>query len=210
MSKESNITISDVAEALGVSKTTVSRAISGKGRIGEETRKKVLAYIEEHDYQPNVIAKSLAQSKTFNICVVMPGDYALVDLPFFQEAIMGIQEIAEINEYDILLCICQENDITGLRRIIQNRKVDGVVLLRTFVDDPQIEFLIEKNIPFVAAGTSQNKKVKQIDHDHENACRELTSIILMKGMKKIAILGGNEHIFANQKRMKGVKAAYSQ
>ena len=83
--------------------------------------------------------------------------------------------------------------------------MDGVVLLRTFVDDPQIEFLIEKNIPFVAAGTSQNKKVKQIDH--ENACRELTSIILMKGMKKIAILGGNEHIFANQKRMKGVKAA---
>lgn len=71
---------------------------------------------------------------------------------------MGIQEIAEINEYDILLCICQENDITGLRRIIQNRKVDGVVLLRTFVDDPQIEFLIEKNIPFVAAGTSQNKR----------------------------------------------------
>ena len=210
MSRDSNITISDVAEALGVSKTTVSRAISGKGRIGEATRQKVLAYIEEHDYQPNVIAKSLAQSKTFNICVVMPGDYALVDLPFFQEAIMGIQEIAGINEYDILLCICQENDISGLRRIIQNRKVDGAVLLRTFVDDPQIEFLLEKNIPFVAAGTSQNKKVKQIDHDHENACRELTSIILMKGMKKIAILGGNEHIFANQKRMKGVKAAYSQ
>ena len=85
---DKNITISDVAEALGVSKTTVSRAISGKGRIGEETRQKVLSYIEEHDYKPNVIAKSLAQSKTFNICVVMPGDYALVDLPFFHEAIM--------------------------------------------------------------------------------------------------------------------------
>lgn len=57
------ITISDVAEALGVSKTTVSRAISGKGRIGEATRQKVLAYIEEHDYKPNVIARGLAQSK---------------------------------------------------------------------------------------------------------------------------------------------------
>lgn len=210
MSKDKNITISDVAEALGVSKTTVSRAISGKGRIGEETRQKVLEYIKEHDYQPNVIAKSLAQSKTFNICVVMPGDYALVDLPFFQEAIMGIQEIAGMNEYDILLCICQENDITGLKRVIQNRKVDGVVLLRTFVNDPQIDFLLEKNIPFVAAGTSQNKKVKQIDHDHENACKELTSIILMKGMKKIALLGGNEHIYANQKRLKGVKNAYEE
>ena len=57
-----NITISDVAEALGVSKTTVSRAISGKGRIGAATRKRVLEYIQEHDYKPNVIARGLAQS----------------------------------------------------------------------------------------------------------------------------------------------------
>mgnify|MGYP000798153623 FL=1 len=77
---EKNITIADVAEALGVSKTTVSRAISGKGRIGRETRERVLAYIEEHDYKPNVIAKGLAQSKTYNICVVMPGEYDAVDL----------------------------------------------------------------------------------------------------------------------------------
>ena len=62
-----NITISDVAEALGVSKTTVSRAISGKGRIGEATRQRVMEYITEHDYKPNVIAKGLAQSKTYNI-----------------------------------------------------------------------------------------------------------------------------------------------
>ena len=53
--KDKNITIADVAEALGVSKTTVSRAISGKGRIGKETRERVLAYIEEHNYKPNVI-----------------------------------------------------------------------------------------------------------------------------------------------------------
>ena len=58
----------------------------------------MLEYIQEHDYKPNVIARGLAQSKTFNICVVMPGDYALVDLPFFQEAIMGIQEIAGMME----------------------------------------------------------------------------------------------------------------
>lgn len=61
--EKKNITIADVAEALGVSKTTVSRAISGKGRIGQETRDRVLKYIEEHDYKPNVIAKGLAQSK---------------------------------------------------------------------------------------------------------------------------------------------------
>ena len=69
--EKKDITIADVAEALGVSKTTVSRAISGKGRIGKETRKRVLEYIEEHDYKPNAIAKGLAQSKTYNICVVI-------------------------------------------------------------------------------------------------------------------------------------------
>ena len=107
-----NITISDVAEALGVSKTTVSRAISGKGRIGEATRQRILEYIEEHDYKPNVIAKGLAQSRTYNICVVMPGNYSLVDLPFFQEIIMGIQEVAGMSEYDILLFTRPGNDVS--------------------------------------------------------------------------------------------------
>ena len=117
---EKNITIADVAEALGVSKTTVSRAISGKGRIGRETRERVLAYIEEHDYKPNVIAKGLAQSKTYNICVVMPGEYDVVDLTFFQECLFGIQEIAGSMEYDILLSICRKNDISSLERITAN------------------------------------------------------------------------------------------
>ena len=205
-----NITISDVAEALGVSKTTVSRAISGKGRIGAATRKRVLEYIQEHDYKPNVIARGLAQSKTFNICVVMPGDYALVDLPFFQEAIMGIQEIAGMMEYDLLLCIGSGNDMAGLRRIIQNHKVDGVVLLRTMVDDPQVTFLQERRIPFVTAGSCKYKDVKQIDHDHRSACRELTSIMLMRGMKNMALLGGSEDIVVNQTRYAGVVDAHEQ
>lgn len=204
-----NITISDVAEALGVSKTTVSRAISGKGRIGEETKKRVLEYIREYDYKPNVIAKSLAQSKTYNICVVMPGDYALVDLPFFQEAIMGIQEVAAMEEYDILLSISQQDDITGLERVISNRKVDGVVLLRTFEEDRQIEYLLEKKVPFVATGSTRYSEVKQIDHDHESACRELTSIVLMNNNSRIALLGGNERIVVNKRRLNGFKDAFA-
>ena len=152
--EKKNITIADVAEALGVSKTTVSRAISGKGRIGQETRDRVLKYIEEHDYKPNVIAKGLAQSKTYNLCVVMPGEYDVVDLTFFQECLFGIQEIAGIMEYDILLSICKNNDISSLERIISNRKVDGVILMRTFVEDRQIEYLQEKKVPFVTIGSS--------------------------------------------------------
>ena len=209
---EKNITIADVAEALGVSKTTVSRAISGKGRIGRETRERVLAYIEEHDYKPNVIAKGLAQSKTYNICVVMPGEYDVVDLTFFQECLFGIQEIAGSMEYDILLSICRKNDISSLERIIANHKVDGVILMRTFVEDEQIDFLQTKNVPFVTIGsTSANYKgVIQIDHNHKSACKELTSIILMKQMDKIALIGGNEEHVVTQSRLRGFREAYAK
>ena len=207
MGNEENrsITIADVAEALGVSKTTVSRAISGKGRIGSETRDRVLQYIEEHDYKPNLIAKSLAQSKTYNLCVVMPADYAVVDLTFFQECLLGIQEIAEIMEYDILLSICKNNDTASLERIVTNHKVDGVILMRTFVKDAQIEYLQTKNIPFVTIGSSNYKGVIQIDHNHKSACKELTSIILMKGMKNIALIGGDENHVVTQSRLRGFR-----
>lgn len=213
MSQEKNITISDVAEALGVSKTTVSRAISGKGRIGEETKNRVFTYIKEHNYKPNVIAKGLAQSKTFNLCVVIPGDYALVDLPFFQEALIGIHQEAGKSEYDILLCICQEDDITALRRIVENRKVDGVILLRTFVNDAQVAFLSQQNIPFAAAGTLDDITAVQVDHDHENACRELVMQMLSgkaASVPRLVFMGGMESIVVNRKRISGIRKAYEE
>ena len=208
--EKKDITIADVAEALGVSKTTVSRAISGKGRIGKETRKRVLEYIEEHDYKPNAIAKGLAQSKTYNICVVMPRDYEVVDWNFFQRCLFGIQEMAETVGYDILLTMCQMNDISSLERIVANHKVDGVILMRTFLEDAQIEFLQQKNIPFVTTGSTNYEGVIQIDHNHRSACRELTSIILMKGMKRIALIGGDENHVVTQSRLRGFREAYEK
>ncbi|MBO5094770.1 MAG: LacI family DNA-binding transcriptional regulator [Lachnospiraceae bacterium] len=211
MNREKNITISDVAEALGVSKTTVSRSISGKGRISEETRNRVFAYIQEHHYKPNVIAKGLAQSKTFNLCVAMPGDYALGELPFFQEALIGIQQEAGAAEYDVLLCVCQEDDISALERIVENQKVDGVILLRTFVEDAQAAFLARQGVPFVTAGTLEDETVFQVDHDHERACRELVTYLLSKergGDLPLVFLGGRESIVVNRKRIDGIRGAY--
>ena len=210
-SQEENktLTIADIADALGVSKTTVSRAISGKGRIGSEARERVLKYIDAHNYTPNVIAKSLAQNKTYNLAVVMPGDYELIDLPFFQNCIMGIQEIASSFDYDMLLTVCNNADVTKLERIVRNRKVDGVILLRSFMDDVQVEYLQEKNVPFVVTGSSNYKGVVQVDNDHRAACRELTSILLMKRMKKIALIGGNEEHVVTQSRLMGFKDAFA-
>lgn len=208
--EKKNITIADVAEALGVSKTTVSRAISGKGRIGEETRARVLSYIEEHDYQPNVIAKGLAQSKTYNLCVVMPEHYGMSDLTFFQDCLFGIEKISGSVGYDVLICICDNRDISSLERIIANRKVDGVILMCSFIKDAQVEFLQEKKVPFVTIGSSDYPGVIQIDHDHRSACRELTGLMLLKGLERIALIGGNETHMVTKMRYAGFTDAYEQ
>lgn len=208
--EQNKITISDVADALGISKTTVSRAISGKGRIGEATRKKVLDYIEAYDYKPSPIAKGLAQSKTYNIGWVMPGDLLVTDLPFFQNCLIGIEEVARAEDYDVLLSTVFDNDISQLKRIVGNRKVDGVILGRTLVKDERITYLKESNMPFVVVGSSSEKGVIGVDNNHIAACKELTSILLMKGLKKIALIGGDSNHVVNQTRKKGFEAAFQE
>ena len=209
-SNEKKLTISDVAEALGVSKSTVSRAISGKGRIGKTTRERVLTYIEKHNYKPNVLAKGLAQLKTYNIGVMLPEDYSVVDLPFFQTCLIGIEETAVSMDYDILLTMSRESDCGQLVRMVENHKVDGIVLMRIFTKDIHIEYLKSQGIPFVTVGSTNDQDVIQVDNDHKNACRELISILLMKKLSRIGLIGGIESHVVTQNRLKGYIEAHKE
>ena len=197
------ITISDVAEELGLSKTTISRAISGKGRISKETVDRVQKYIEEHNYTPNVIAKSLAQSKTYNIGVVLPADSNLTEIPFFQSCLLGICEVAASRDYDVIVATVADNDISHLVRILNNNKVDGVILSRSLVNDISATYLKERGIDFVIIGSTEDAEIVQIDNDHHAACKELTSLLIMQGMRKIALIGGNMQHVVSQNRYKG-------
>ncbi len=203
-----NKTISDVANELGLSKTTISRAISGKGRIGESTRKRVLDYIQKYNYKPNVIAKGLAQSKTYNIGVVIPDDSNLVELPFFHSCLMGICETAAGLDYDVIVTTVSEGDLSLIQRLIDNRKVDGVILTRTLFHDSAVQYLKTAGIPFVVIGSVEDDEIIQVDSDHVSACFEMTSILLMSGCKSVAFLSGNQDHIVNQKRYEGFVKAY--
>ena len=96
-------TIDDVAKELGISKTTVSRALSGKGRISRETTQRVKEFIDTHNYSPNVMARGLAQSKTYNIALVLPADYGENEVAFFRECMNGICKMAGRNNYDVII-----------------------------------------------------------------------------------------------------------
>lgn len=203
MTEDKKLTINDIADELGVSKTTVSRAISGKGRIGEETRSRVLQYIEEHHYTPNVIAKGLAQSRTYNIGLVIPGDYNIVELPFFQNCMLGISKIASSMDYDVLVSIVTADDISRLQRIVVNHKVDGFILTRTLLKDAPAEYLKGMGIPFVAIGSTEDASVVWIDNDHQKACRELTERLIEQGMERVALIGGSRNHMVNRYRVQG-------
>ncbi len=205
---KNKITIDDIARALGISKTTVSRAISGKGRVGDDTKARVMDYIEEHNYRPNMTARGLAQQKTYNIGVVWPDDYNAVDLPFFQRCMIGMSEITSAYGYDILVTLVTGEDFSGLKRIIANHKVDGIILTRTLVDDYQARFLKESRIPFVTVGSSREDDIVCIDNDNFSACRELTSILIAKGLKRLALIGGSRDHIITGIRYDGFMAAF--
>lgn len=208
-SKTKNIyTIDDVARELGVSKSTVSRAISGKGRLSAETRSRILKFIEEHDFHPNAVAKSLAQSRTYNIGMIVPGDCDVIESAFFHECMEGCCEVAAKNDYDVLIVTVTGQDVRQLERILRNHKVDGVIVTRSTIGSAFVTLLQKKKIPYVVIGTSPNPDVPCVDNDNESAAKEMTSILLAKGMKKIALLGGNESYYVTHGRRRGFESAH--
>ncbi|MCD8103415.1 MAG: LacI family transcriptional regulator [Lachnospiraceae bacterium] len=211
MTEKKKFTIDDVARELGISKTTVSRAISGKGRVSQATREMVLACIEKHDYRPSVIAKGLSESRTYNIGLLLPDDYADIDLPFFKECVSGICEKAAQHNYDIILSLVDGKEQTQLHRLVSNRKVDGVIVTRALVNSSVRSYLKEEKVPFVAIGTPQTEEpgLIWIDNQNREGSRELTGILLMKGLHRLALVGGSRTHLVTNSRVEGFEDAHS-
>lgn len=204
------LTIYDVANELGVSPSTVSRAISGKGRIGEETRERILQYIQEQNYYPSAMAQGLAQEKTNNIALILPEIKTLGEMPFFQTCMYAVAETAQLNGYDMIVSNRNGVDNTNLERLIKNRKVDGMILSRTYFNDTYTKLLSEYHVPYVTIGQIEDSISVQIDHNHLEACQELTSILLSKGLRKIAYLGFGSDQMVNGIRYQGYVNALMQ
>lgn len=203
-------TIEDIAQELGVSKTTVSRAISGKGRIGQATRERVLAFIKEHDYRPNVVARGLAQRKTYNLALLMPKDYVATEFLFFKDCMNGICEVASAYDYDIIISIVDGEDVSQIQRLDANRKVDGMIVSRAVVSSRVQKYLKQCKEPFVLIGPSTDPDVPFVDNKNQEAGKELTSIMLMKGMRRLALLGGNQSYNVTGSRYQGFMDAHKE
>ena len=198
----SSMKIAEIAEALGISKSTVSRALSGKGRVGEATRARVFAYagLTGSEAPP---PRPVVQGATHNIALVIPKHFIRLDLPFLRKCMGGVCTMAAQRDYDLLLCYVSETDTDQLERQLSSHKVDGVILTRTMSDDPCVDLLQQYNTPFVAIGRIDDPEIPQADNDQVGAAYEMTRVLLQMGARRIAYLGGSGTYTVNADRLRG-------
>jgi len=198
------VNISEVALALGISKGTVSRAITGNGRIAPSTRQMVLDFMAEHNYRPNTIAQSLSHRKTMNLAFTVPDDKDLIQLPFFLQCLVGARTAAHPKGYDILVV---SNTVSDVDRVVTSQKVDGVIVSRNLVGSPLLGHLETTGLPFVLIGTTPQHNILQIDHDHRAACRELTGLLLQRWQGQPGLIAGARSHMVSRARAQGFQDA---
>lgn len=206
-------TIKDIAKRAGVSPSTVSRVISGSSRISSDTQKKVRAIMEDMNYRPNLLARSLV-NRTTNAVGVFSALSAEESMkhPFFAEALRGIGTTAAHHGLHLLLgtSASQEDDGRVVREMMFSGMIEGMILLSTLRDDPVAELLHRHSFPFVVIGhPCHGENYNRVDSDNEKAGRMVTEYLLKNGHRRICYLGADDSLSVTAKRQAGFEAALS-
>lgn len=198
------MTFDEVAKELGVSKTTVSRALSGKGRISKETREQICSFVRQQE--AGIVEE---RTSTHNIGVVLPADVYDGRGAYFQSCLLGACEAASMYKYNVLLTTERAHDISELKLLVENRRVDGIVLTRGFEDDKALQYLTDIHFPTAITGSCKYDEVIQVDTDNEGASEKMTSMLIGRGFRKFALLVKDMNFSVDKRRYNGFcKALY--
>src|ERR1700743_2745598 len=201
-------TIKDIAKALDLSTSTVSRALNGSYEIDTETKKLVLEYAEKINYRPNPIALSLKEQKSHSIGVVV----CEVANNYFSQAINGIESIAYNRGYHVIITQTHESfdrETANVQHLL-SRHVDGLLvsLSAETTDISQYKYLHDKGFPIVffdrvAADIDTHKVIV----NNFKGAYQATELLINTGFKKIAHLTSSNNLLISKERFKGFKAA---
>lgn len=195
------MTVDEIARELNVSKSTVSRALSGKGRISESTRSKIRLYAQEHGR--DIDKKVQEYPKCRSIAVLIPEDAYSTSIPFFHESLLGISEVAALHGFDVMIVVGSTTDITSVQMIAEKKRADGVILLRGIKDDRALKYLEEKDLPVGLIGTCEYDNIIQVDVDNREAAETLVTSLINQGYRKFAMVVGNTTFRVNRERSEG-------
>ncbi|MFD1954956.1 LacI family DNA-binding transcriptional regulator [Paenibacillus thailandensis] len=209
------VTIKDIAKAAGVSPSTVSRVVSNHPRISKETSDKVKRIMEEMGYHPNVMAKSLVSKTTRTLAILLPrpAEEMFQDF-FFGELLRGILTQSTRAGYDMLLTAAtsEQDEIDTVARLVLGRRVDGVILLSSRVNDPLIDYLNERDFPSVLIGRadSSHENMLCVDNDNVQAAFDATRHLISQGHERIGFVSGPPNLTLSHDRMQGYLKALEE
>jgi len=207
---KSKVTLKEVAEALGVSAMTVSRAINGRTNVDEKTRQSVLKKVEEMGYVPNHVAKSLVSHKTFTIGVVIPE----ISHHFFAEVIGGIEKVTYAGSYQLLLTNSAESFKREKKALetLRSQRVDGILISCTMENEDYSNYkkVIDSGVPMVFFDRCiEGLGISTVSVDDRKGAKKITQHMLDHGYKSIACLRGPE-ISIGKERFMGYMDALSE
>lgn len=204
------VTMNDIAKAAGVSRTTVSRVLSGKAVHQEETRQRILKLAEEMNYSPDLLARAVKTKKTGNIGVIVHNEHDRQGVNSLHIPIVeAILEEAKQNNYGSFVLTDGETETPTARTLI-DRRVDGVILIST-VGTSVLRRFQERQIPVVLVNNvSNHPEVPYIVFDEFQGVYEGVKRIIHNGHQRILYLGGPLTARWSLKRYEGYIAATTE
>ena len=207
------VTIKDVAKAAGVSPSTVTRVIQNKSTISDETKKRVRKVMKELNYHPNLNARSLVNSYSQVIGLVLPDDSdVFYQNPFFPSVLRGIAQVASENHYAIQIATGKDKKerLNAISQMVYGKRVDGLIFLYAQENDPLVQLVVDEQFPFLILGKSLSPFIPLVDNDNIQAGFDATEYFIKKGCSRIAFIGGTKKLFVTQDRLTGYEQALQE
>ena len=185
--KKSNVSIKDIAKRAGVSTASVSRVLSNKSGVGKETSEKIQKVINDMNYRPNINARGLAKSNTYNIGVIVPGGARGIQNSFFLSIISGISSILDKTEYNMLISITSKQNT----KLLDTTIVDGILVFAPRYDEINIQQLKGLDIPVVIIGSFKEDSPFDCVYADETSGVEISiEKLFEKKHRNIALING--------------------
>ena len=204
------VTLKDLAAQLGLSITTVSRALAGYSDVAEATRQRVLQVAQEMGYVPDVTARRLQKGQTDTIGIVIPTHGPRFSDPYFSELLAGIGNEAARHSFDLLVSTRPpdtEEEQTAYQRMAEGRLVDGLLVVRTRVKDNRIAYLSKLGFPFVAFGRSDlDVDFPYVDEDGFRGMELVGEYLAALGHERLASISGPSTLMFCAYRRSGLEA----
>lgn len=201
--------IKDVAEAAGVSTSTVSRIINDNPAISAETRERVQKVMKELNYVPNIMARGLSNQRAFTVTLAINADdVKSFNNPFFYEVMHGIETVV----YQKDLCLIIANMQTIIKKesilswLINGKRTQGIIIPSSIVNEKIIRELKRHKFPFVVFGEPcSSEPVDWVDINNRQGGQQAVEHLLGQGYRKIAFISGSRKEVFNKNRHTGYR-----